>query len=192
MSKYKNIIEAAKDLSLDDVKYFVEEKGEDVNQKKGSLLAETINHKHRAIHLVRSPEFPDHELKEKALAEIVAYLISKGADVNLYGKGGETLLHLAASTSSVEVVKILVSNGADVNTLHLLSTPLDAAKLSTIDSAEKMSVLREAGGKTNHEVRSGGSGSGSSSGCLVLFAAFGALLMSGICGLMFAVIGFLR
>ena len=46
--------------------------------------------------------------------DIVKYLISRGADVNLKDKEGKTAL-LWASSNSLENAKILISNGAKVN-----------------------------------------------------------------------------
>ena len=55
---------------------------------------------------------------------------------------GITPLHLAAKDNHVEVVKYLLSQGADVNAKTTWGrTPLDLA-----NNAEKVNVLREAGG----------------------------------------------
>jgi len=48
-------------------------------------------------------------------AEIVAFLVQKGADVNARGDDGGTALHAAAFLGQYEVAKLLVQKGADVN-----------------------------------------------------------------------------
>ena len=48
-------------------------------------------------------------------AEIVAFLVQKGADVNVRGGKGETALHTAAFLGQYEVAELLVQKGADVN-----------------------------------------------------------------------------
>jgi len=47
--------------------------------------------------------------------EIVAFLIQKGADVNVRGGDGGTALHTAAFLGQYEVAELLVQKGADVN-----------------------------------------------------------------------------
>lgn len=46
--------------------------------------------------------------------EIIEYLISKGADVNV-SANGDTALHLAITSREKEVVELLIDRGADVN-----------------------------------------------------------------------------
>eukprot|EP00943_MAST-04B_sp_MAST-4B-sp1_P003795 g3795.t1 len=45
-------------------------------------------------------------------ADLVVYLLSKGADVNLIDNQGWTCLHHAAAAADLDVVKILLDNGA--------------------------------------------------------------------------------
>jgi len=51
--------------------------------------------------------------------EILEYLISKGADVNMRNRcsSGETPLHAAAKDGDMDVAKLLIANGADVNAI---------------------------------------------------------------------------
>ena len=48
-------------------------------------------------------------------ADVVNFLISKGADVNAKNKKGWTALLFAASHNTSDVVKLLLDNGADIN-----------------------------------------------------------------------------
>jgi len=77
--------------------------------------------------------------------EVVKYLVSEGADVNVKSDDGRTPLHLAAnrSASLLEVIKFLVSHGADANVKDDRDmTPLDIAKINNqSDVIEYLSSL---------------------------------------------------
>ena len=61
--------------------------------------------------------------------EIVKFLISHRADVNVQTIWKTTPLHCAASRGCVEIAKILVTQGADLNTKDINGDiPLDVAK----------------------------------------------------------------
>ncbi|KAJ7542520.1 hypothetical protein O6H91_10G109700 [Diphasiastrum complanatum] len=71
--------------------------------------------------------------------EIVQYLISAGADVNISNSEGNTPLHWAALNGHVQVVQELISRGANVSALNSHErTPLDEAisrgKQETVDA----------------------------------------------------------
>jgi ankyrin repeat protein/Tfp pilus assembly protein PilF len=95
-TKFANIFDAIRKGTLEDVKYFVEQKNIDVNIKDSNGRGPT----------------PLHIAAACGNADVVVYLISNGADVNARAEDGHTPLH---SASSAEVVKILLSAGADVN-----------------------------------------------------------------------------
>ena len=61
---------------------------------------------------------------DEATIDMVKYLISKGADVNVIENGQHwTPLHFASRSKSLEVIKILLANGAKVDAIdaeHLL------------------------------------------------------------------------
>lgn len=69
--------------------------------------------------------------------QIIEYLISKGADVNLKAKDGTTPLERASSLGILSMVKLLVSKGADVNMKSWNDqTPVITASYSHPDVAE--------------------------------------------------------
>jgi ankyrin repeat protein len=140
MSNYDNIHDAAWKGTVEDVKYFVEQKGVNVNAKDNT----------------------GHTVIQFALlggnAEIVQYLVSKGADiephwifdaislekgsletVKLFVENGVSVNHrdsgmfpllLAAGTNNIEVAKFLISKGADINMASSMTgqTPLQLAE----------------------------------------------------------------
>lgn len=52
--------------------------------------------------------------------EIVLYLLSKSADVNLKNDDGDTPLHIAIKTSNIPIAQILLDNGSDLNSTNRL------------------------------------------------------------------------
>jgi ankyrin repeat protein len=109
MSKYGDIFEAARSGTADDVRYFIEEKGVDVNANR------------------ESEGTPLHIAAYYGNVEAAQYLISKKANVRAkYNKqdlNGITPLHEAAfnngdekmNKGKLEVAKLLVSAGANVH-----------------------------------------------------------------------------
>ena len=147
MSVYDNIFRAASDGTVEDVKYFIEEKGINVNTRNND------NSRYRgrtALH------FAAYEGK----VEIVKYLISKGANVNAKDDTGATPLHCAAADTGheehdngkLEVAKILISKGADVNAAESSDgiTPLRLAKAgrTCIERIEMEECIESANGKS--------------------------------------------
>jgi len=185
MSVYDDIFKAARDGTVEDVKYFIEGKGVNVNVKTemNNLL---FNLGETALHVAA--------LCGKV--EIVKYLISKGANVNAKTEAGVTPLHNAAiptefahdiassnapiplhdaaiptmsaeyDTEKLEVAKILISEGANVNAATYADdiTPLDLAK-----SAKMQEYIESAGGYCKTSKTSGNSGGG----CYVATCVYG-------------------
>ena len=62
-------------------------------------------------------------------SDVVAFLISKGADVNVADGRGYTPLHMAAESGRLDIVKLLVGAGAEVSakTRAFPATPLPNA-----------------------------------------------------------------
>jgi ankyrin repeat protein len=95
---FTDIFSAAKEGAIEDVKYFIEEKGVHANVKDDD------------------DDTPLHyAARYNPNVEVLKYLVSQGADVNATDKDGYTPLHCAAFSGDVETAKILVSAGADVN-----------------------------------------------------------------------------
>ena len=92
---FKNIFSAVKKGVAEDVKFFVEEKGIDINVKDGEDMT------------------PLHHAVTKENIEIVSYLVSKGADTHARNWNKATPLQL---TKNIEIARFLISQGADINT----------------------------------------------------------------------------
>ena len=105
MSKFNDIFEAAKEGTVEDLRYFIEEKGVDVNSKRDlppELKGFTPLHMVAANGVIRP-------------LDIWQYLIDKGADVKAKNKSGFTPLHFAAMCGLFPVFELLISHGSDVN-----------------------------------------------------------------------------
>jgi len=122
MSVYDDIFTAANIGTINDVKYFIEEKGVNVNTR----INDNPNF---------SGETALHIAAYYGKVEIVKYLISKGADVNAKSDKRRTPLHNATADTGhaehdagkLEVAKILISEGAYVNADFDDITPLSLA-----------------------------------------------------------------
>jgi len=125
-ASFANIFRAADSGFVNDVKYFIEKMGINVNVK--GMYGFT------PIHWAAG--------RCKSL-EIVQYLISQGADVHACAKGcfGDTSLHRAAMfNANIEVLQYLIAQGVNVHAKNDDGkTPLDVT-----NSEEKKHILREA------------------------------------------------
>jgi hypothetical protein len=122
LSKYKHaevnqssfIVDAVTEHNVEAVKYLIEKKGFNINTKDGSGNGDTL--------LACAVDKATFGITSRN-SEIVNYLISKGADVNLKNNSGNTPLHIALGAECVlggssvkpEIVDSLITNGADVN-----------------------------------------------------------------------------
>jgi serine/threonine-protein phosphatase 6 regulatory ankyrin repeat subunit B len=110
-SEITNIFEAAETGTVGNVRYFVEQKGVNVNlpNDKGNM--------------------PLHFAVDNPDIEVMKYLVSKGADVNATNKDGNTPLYFAArDNSNVDFLEYLISQHADVNAICFKgNTPLHIA-----------------------------------------------------------------
>jgi ankyrin repeat protein len=118
-----DIFDAAEKGTVKDVRYFIEEKGVDVNSE-----------------CERRGGFPLHFAARNANIEVARFLVSKGAAVDAQS-WGETPLHWAAcNEENIDVAKFLVSKGANVNAktstlpvpvaMSFCQTPLHVAVIS--------------------------------------------------------------
>ena len=181
-STFDNILLAAQNGTVEDVKYFVKTKGVNVNEVKVRDDHPLAGWTPLFLAAVFNPN-----------VEVVEYLISEKANVKVKTTLGDTPLHMVEparrgtnmakamfgeevdDTVAIKVVKALISAGADIDAKNMEGkTPLDVAETEEIKN-----ILRVAGRKKGN-------------GCLALFAALGTLLTSGICGLIFASAAFVK
>jgi len=133
-SRFTNIFEAAGQGTVEDVRYFL--------QQKGGVLR-SFESTRRSFEQRGQFEWLQQILHS---SENVLLFIGEKSGLNINRKGtkGNTLLHYAAqSNPDIEVLQYLISIGANVNAKNSnRQTPLDVA-----DTSAKERILQEAGGK---------------------------------------------
>ena len=97
-----------------------------------------------------------HPKSYERYLDLAKLLITKGANVNVKLKSGETTLHEVARSYSEkhasEVCELLIANGAKVNELNIKGqTPLDEALANK--RTKTAGILREHGGQTGDELK---------------------------------------
>jgi len=139
MSNYRDIFDAAKNGTVEDVKYFVDQEGVSIYAKcsinhtpiEYAMLGENIE---VIKYLVsKGVSIEPHWLisaagfKKNSL-EAVKFFVEKGINVN-HRDSGMCPLHLAASNADIEVAKYLISKGADIGSVAGSGfTPLQLAE----------------------------------------------------------------
>lgn len=145
-SSYANIFEAAREGTVADVKYFVNQ-GDNINAKDAYgrtpiLLAVCCNRDIGVVKYLfekganvnvgdyygRTPLHYAASIHDDA--GVLKYLVNKETDVNVEDSDGRTPLHYAAATNeNIAVLKYLIEKGADVNAKSncILHTPLHLA-----------------------------------------------------------------
>ncbi|MCL2347882.1 MAG: ankyrin repeat domain-containing protein [Planctomycetaceae bacterium] len=118
-SKYKDVFEAVRRGTVQDVRHFIEKEGVDINAREPDLVGSsrcTILH----IAVIYTKFDPD------VVSDIVKYLIENGADVNLEDKDHQIPLHSAIQhDSNLATIKYLVAKGSDVKAENIHGmTPL--------------------------------------------------------------------
>ena len=122
------IFEAAENGSVDEIKLCIEQ-GSDVNavfvETNPSAIVES------AYHVESTPIACAVQYNPNI--DVAKYLITQGADVNVFDRDGNTLLHLATmSNPNVGLLKFLVEQGLDVNAKDGLdNTLLHSATLNS-------------------------------------------------------------
>ena len=133
-SRFEDIFDAAKKGTVEDVKFFVEKKGVDVNARN--------NVHNTPMH---------HAAGWNSDADVMQYLVSQGGKVNVKNSAGNPPLYFAVSSNSAKVVKILVSNGAKVNERIHGTTLLHHAAESKKCKVEVLKYLISQGADVNAE-----------------------------------------
>jgi len=148
MSECIDLIDAIYQGTIDDVKFFVEEQGADVNADCGGnppliwLVFGGRSDVEKLRYLVAqgadvnakkddSTVLHYYVYKENAEVEFLECLLSFGADVNAKNDNGNTPLHycVVGEKVNMEMLKCLVLHGADVNAKDVGgNTPLDRAR----------------------------------------------------------------
>lgn len=94
-----------------------------------------------------------HIAVEKDDINMLNYLLSKGANINIINDVGDTALHTAAEVGNKSIVQLLLQNGADVNfTNKSLETPLHLA--ATKKDAQIAQLLVDNGANVNAKNKS--------------------------------------
>ena len=130
------IINAVRRGHLEIFKYFIEEKGANINastiiitrssafDRRTTFLVEAGNLEIVKYLLEKGGNINDKDDKGRTALiyasmsvdlETVKYLIEKGADVNAKDNNGSTALMDASSGGCLEIIKYLIEKGADVN-----------------------------------------------------------------------------
>jgi len=141
LGNHKDIFSAVGHGTLEDVRYFVEQKRADVNAVKDNHTVLEY-----ALVIGKNPEVikyivsrgatidPDLLLDatqmEKDSLKIVKLFVENGISVNYRDGLGLTPLHMSAKNKDIEVAKYLISKGADINakTYSKGITPLQLAE----------------------------------------------------------------
>ena len=120
---FPTIFDAAREGTVEDVKYFIEEQGIEVNAKNDvEFLGDAKN--------LEYGNTPLHEAAlENTNIDVLKYLISQGADIYAKNADGYTPLHDAAvSNRNAGVAKYLITEGADIHAKSNIGwTPLHSA-----------------------------------------------------------------
>ena len=97
-----------------------------------------------------SQETALHKASENGHLEVVKYLVSNGANVNVKDKHDLTPIHDGARWGFLEVVKFLSQNGADLDSKAVFDwTPMHCAARSGPGYLEVVKFLAERGAKTD-------------------------------------------
>ena len=103
------------------------------------------------------PEISIHDATASEDIEAVKQHLAAGTDVNAKEIGGNTPLHVTATSRHKEMAELLIAKGADVNAKdNEGNTPLDWIDVDDIDSEEIADLLRKHGGKTAEELKAAG------------------------------------
>jgi hypothetical protein len=106
-SPFRDIFEAAAKGTVRDVEYFVKN-GTDVNARVQEMQSGVSDVNWVPLLIVARQRSPN--------VEVVKYLVSQGADVNMKNGEGFTALHeVAMHSGNVGILQYLISQGADVN-----------------------------------------------------------------------------
>ena len=176
-SSFMDFFDVVKSGTIEDVQYFVEKKGANVNARndgKNAMRKTPLHYaaRNRNVEIVEylisrgarvnaKSEYcttPLHEASsDNPNVKVVELLISKGADVNATGDldaGNRTPLHDAASSNpNAAVLECLIAKGADVNAVGKGSIGGSYTVLDIAKTEEKKEILRRAGGKSMEELR---------------------------------------
>ena len=180
VATFDNVFEAAKFGTVKDVRYFVEQKGVDINKVddehggKPFFLAAACNSNVAVLKYFVSLGADVNDISRDGTPplvwaahnnpniDVLKYLISQGADVNkryIGGNGCDTTAVLGAAMKNlnVNVLKCLVTHGADINVKNFNGqTPLHVAVMGSIVGIEVIKYLLSLGLDVNAQDDDGG------------------------------------
>ncbi len=118
-------------------------------------LGADVNMPSNSTDSVPAPEGPIVIAAQSGHADIVRYMLERGAVINHVVKGRVRCQALAGAAiwGKLEVAKVLVAAGAEVNAVWARMTPLDQAVRHNRPEVAK--YLRSVGGKTAAELAAG-------------------------------------
>lgn len=140
------IFEAIKNNKLQDIKIMFNH-GIDINRvisQNGIEPCKAGHNTKKMINILKSDGYTSiHIASLLGQAQIVKFLISKGARINQGNQYGFTPLHLASRKGNVEIVDLLLNSGARINQANVNGFKMGSTALHLAVINEKTEVIKK-------------------------------------------------